>query len=96
MGKQHKPTSIYDLIHGAEIELRRAVGDQLADSWVECSQRDGTLAAAMIVQAIDRLTHAVNRNTAAINYGNDRILEDRDLVEAESALARAQAQADAA
>jgi hypothetical protein len=83
--KQH--TTIAELIHDAEIELRMAEGNTL-----ERGRADGTLAAAMIVQAIDRLVRAVNRNTAAINYSNDNVLEDRDVIEADAAIAREQAQ----
>jgi hypothetical protein len=84
-------TTIAELIRRAELELMAGViaeaddfGPEPMDELKE-RRADGTLAAAMIVQAIDRLTRAVNRQTAAINLANDNSLEDRDIFARETA-----------
>lgn len=70
MSTKH-PTTPRDLI-------RQAGGDDLGID-------DEFLPAVMIAQALDRVVRAINRNTAAINFANDNILEDRDLLQAAEA-----------
>ncbi len=70
MSTKH-PTTPRDLI-------RQAGGD---NSGID----DEFLPAVMIAQALDRVVRAINRNTAAINFANDNILEDRDLLQAAEA-----------
>lgn len=67
----------------------------IADTHVDHTREElaAMLQTVLIEQAIDRLTRAVNNNTKAINFGNDRIYEERDREDAAEAEAIAEAAA---
>ena len=66
-----------------EAALSRSERTQLDSPRME--HRAALLQTVLIEQAIDRLTHAVNRNTAAINLSSGNSLEVHDMLEAAEA-----------
>ena len=69
----------------ARIEEALNRSEEAMDSPRDMEHRAALLQTVLIEQAIDRLTHAVNRNTAAINLSSGNSLEVHDMLEAAEA-----------